>query len=443
MLSTPHGHVVSQFDNEENRKTREADARRELRDKTFRLVDVDSEYRAVPAASEKMPSFQVGGLEAPHPPVSGSLSPEAEGKVMVELTIASISLPEARDEACRRAANHISTDWHKQRGPESAKDKLEDAMGEVKHAVRQQVVFSSIELGKKLGMDPLTSSSVGYSLERALESASFSTLVHRGVDGSASFLSSTSSRALELAGHAGLEANFQKALTWLDSHGLTKDLFKSALDKHSGKLQFALSAIENPSAFEKVAAIMQHAPSAAAAITVIAKDAELRHAFGDIALNSGESLASANKGLGSVLILSGSALRGDSTEETGRHAFRAFMSVAGGVALGSAVGGATLGVGALAAGYAGSVAGGAIADKMLAEYDEFRGNAPVKLDSSVRTVSKDQMAKNYALLEHDGLKEFAKKTGQDAPTLDGQVARVASNEHVRERAHGFASRVPV
>lgn len=84
-------------------------------------------------------------------------------------------------------------------------------------------------------------------------------------------------------------------------------------------------------------------------------------------------------------------------EDTGRHAFRAALSVLGGAAGGVAAGSVSAGFGSVAGAVAGSSAGAALADKLMSLYDEYTGRSPSTSNQSL--LAKGELAQGVRVVE--------------------------------------------
>lgn len=366
-------------------KSREDQAdqlRAKLRDFAVFLREPNAS-QALGPASPSTPSFKVGNtpnfpfpaVQLPTTPRNGQLSLEGAGEFWKHMKDAAARQdPTARDAATGRAAKAVAHDFAAQHG--LLRHPGDSLKATVLHEVRAQAAFVSREIGAQLGVGPVQSSIIGYSLERALEKEGFKVLVSHAVDKTADVFRATASSAASVAGlkHSA-ESGLNKSMQWLASHGVTQEAFKGALAKHAGAITAVATLSQNPEVVQRAAQIIAASPKGLEMATNLAKDDQLRRALGTATLAAGESLAVVHKGVGSAAILAGAALRGDSVEETGRHAFRAAMSVLGGAAGGVAAGAVSAGFGSVAGAVAGSAAGSLIADKLINLYDRQFGGA--------------------------------------------------------------------
>lgn len=355
-------------------------------------------------ASPSIPSFKLGdahnfphvSAQLPTSPGNGHLSPPAAKEFYGHLADAAQRQdPASRDAATGRAATVAAKDWAHQHGV------LHDPKGSVKaevlHEARAQATFVAREIGQKLGIGPVQSSLIGYSLERALEKEGFKVLVNHAVDKGVDVFKATASAAATATGmRSTAESNLSKSMAWLASHGVTPEAFKNVVSKHAGKISAVAELSQHPEVVARAANIISHSPKGISMVMNLAKDDDLRKAVGTMTLSAGETLAHVNKGVGSVAILAGSAMRGDSMEDTGRHAFRAAMSILGGAAGGIAAGAASAGFGSIAGGIAGAAAGSAAADYLIKVYDKHvnNGHAP----EQVSHVKPQELQESKALI---------------------------------------------
>lgn len=372
-------------DDREARDATIAENRNRLRDNTtIQLRDAGTPHAHAPASIEQ-PSFKVGQaanfpytVEAgPVDTVRGSMSEQGYSDFMSNMAQAATKRDVySRDASTQKAAQSVVRDWLDKHmpghhGKQSAADELKS---EVLHKARAQVVFSSREIGEKLGIPQWQSAAVGYSLERALEKEGFRVFANHALDKSVDVFKATAS---SLAGATGMRADMESKLassvSWLAEHGVGREALKDAVLKHSGKFQTLVSAAEHPEAITRAAQLISHSDSVLTAVSKIGTDQELRKAVGNLTLSAGEGLAGApgSKGLASVAIVAGSVMRGDSAEDTSRHAFRAALSILGGAAGGIGGGAVSAGFGSVAGGMVGAELGGRLADKLLDVYDGF------------------------------------------------------------------------
>lgn len=408
-------------DNNESAYERETEAARRMQETTLEWVahlrEPGAPFAHAPA-STSTPSFRIGQVkdfpfltEKPDGRSNtGQLSPDATDKMMSLLKDAAVkSDPVTRDATTQKAAGVVAKDWLHQHGhPESAGARL-------MHEVRAQAAFSGREIGSKLGLDPVTSTAMGYSLERALEKEGFRVFASHSIDRITDvFKASTASVAGATGLRAAMESNVTKSMTWMAEHGVTKELLKDGLTKHMGKFTAMVEVLQHPDAIKRVAEIIAHTPGLLHALEKMPADKEFRQAIGTLAIAGGEQVASVVPGLGKAIggtaVVAGSLLRGDTAGETGRHIFKAAMSIAGG-ALGGIAGGAAgtavaPGVGTALGGVVGASVGATYADKlsdkMLNAFDNFEKMAHIRdaADSTkVAAVSKSDFDRSLGIVE--------------------------------------------
>jgi len=373
-----------------DRESQAQEQRRRLRDSVVQLRE-PSEHASAPASTSQ-PTFKIGDAKGfPHvsergetSPGNGHLSKQGADQFYSFLKEAASKQDSAsREVSVGKAAKTVVQDWLAKHG--LAKRGHEGLVSTVLHEARAQAVFSAQEIGKKLGLNPVQSSVIGYSLERALEKQGFKVFASHAIDRSAEFFKATASSVAASAGlRHSAEATLSKSMNWMATHGVTREALKDALGKHAGKLSVLTELAHHPEALQRAVTVLSKSDKVLDGVMLLAKDNEFRKAVGTLTLAAGETAANFNKGVGSVAILAGSALRGDSSEETARHAFRAALSVAGGAA-GGLVGAGFLSV---ATGTAGAMAGSALADKVLEVYDRHMGRAP---NTQVHTVHRDEV----------------------------------------------------
>lgn len=368
------------------RETGEQLGRQRLRDEFVTQIREPSPRSPSGPAAASSPAFKIGAVEG-YPHVSepganalnGNLSDKAATEFFGHMKDAAMKPdPVSRDQAVGRAAKVVARDWANKHGLGNTKDNV---LAEARQELRAQATFISREIGQRIGLGPVESTVIGYSLERALEKEGFKVLASHAVDKmSDAFRATTAS----VAHSSGLRHSAEKALSqsmnWMASHGVTREALKDAVGKHAGKLLIVAEVSQHPEVVQKVASALYKSDKVLDGAMMLARDDEFRKAVGTLAVSTGEAVAGIHKGAGSIAIVGGSMLRGDSTEETGRHAFRAALTVLGGAAGGIA----GAGVASLATGTAGAVAGGWLADKVLEAYDKHMGNDPSqKADSMV------------------------------------------------------------
>lgn len=420
----------------DERLDREQQNRTKLREFAAQLREPGDPYAMAPA-NPASPTFKIGEAKGfPHvtePGATGergNLSPGAYKQFMAHMTDAA-SRPDAasRDAATGRAAKVVAKDWSAQHGKE-------DAKAHILHEARAQATFVAREIGAKLGVDPISATAIGYSLERALEKEGFKTLANHAIDRVGSFTSSIASTASATGLRHSMETKLTQSMTWLAEHGVTREALKDAVSKHTGKLIAINEIASHPEAVQRAAALVANSGGALDAVSKVATDAELRKAVGSITLSTGEALSSAPgaRAIGSVAILAGSAMRGDAAEETGRHAFRAALSIVGGAAGGVAGTAVTPGFGTVAGGIAGAEVGSRVADKILEVYDQMTGREQT---APVRSVSQGELAQSREVVQ-DRIKVAAIQEGAERGGKDGLQERLQGmqREHSMGRSPG-------
>lgn len=340
--------------------------------------------------------------------------------------------PASRDAATGRAAKAVAHDYAAQHG--LLRNPGDSVKAAVLHEVRAQAAFASREIGAKLGVGPVQSSLIGYSLERALEKEGFKVLVSHAVDKTVDVFKSTAASAANATGlrHTA-ESSLNKSMQWLAAHGVTPEAFKGALTKHAGAITAVATLSQNPEVVQRAAQIIAHSPRGLEMATNLAKDEQLRKAVGTATLAAGETLAVVHKGVGSAAILAGAALRGDSVEDTGRHAFRAAMAVLGGAAGGVAAGAVSAGFGSFAGAVAGSAAGSALADKLINLYDRQFNNGVTPEGPKVDRTELAQAKEVLADRTKTAVSEAAHSKGRDA--LEQGSERTAGFEREMRLKH--------
>ncbi|MEX3984168.1 hypothetical protein AB4Y45_35015 [Paraburkholderia sp. EG287A] len=356
------------------------ESRERMREWVAHLRDASTPHSYEPA-STSTPTFKIGDVKgfpfvterAESTPGIGNLSPDGSASFMNSMRDASTrSDPVSRDAATGRAAKVVSKEWAHLHG-------YQNAGAELLHKARAQVTFAAREIGQKLGIGPVESTAIGYSLERALEREGFRVIASHAIDRAADvFRSSVASVAGAAGMRAATESTFGKSMTWLAEHGVTSQLLKDGLTKHMGKVTAIVEVAQHPEAIRRVAQIIANSDTVLHAVMKLGTDVELRKAIGNLTLASGEAMTN-GPGLlkvgGSAAMVVGSLLRGDSSEQTERHIFRAALSLLGGAAGGAALGAVSGGFGAAAGGIVGAEVGARLADKLLNLYDGYKGQA--------------------------------------------------------------------
>lgn len=371
-----------------DRESQAQEMRQRLRDSTVQLREPSSSTTG--PASTSQPSFKIGDVKGfpfvaergETSPGNGHMSPKGAMQ-FYDAMKDSAARPDAasREAGVGRAAKVIAHEFAAKHGI-TGKHARDGLLSTALHEGRAQAAFVSREIGEKLGIGPVQSTIIGHSLERALEREGIKVFANHAIDKSAEFFKATASSVASSSGlrHAA-EANLSKSMNWLASHGVTREALKDALGKHAGKLAIVAQISQHPEIVQRAAYTLSKSDKLMDGVVLLAKDDEFRKSVGTLTLAAGETVASVNKGVGSVAILAGSALRGDSSEETARHAFRAALTVLGGAAGGVA----GVGVASVATGTAGAMAGSWAADKLLDLYDKHLGKGPHEQE---RTVTK-------------------------------------------------------
>jgi len=390
----------------EAREQRDEHARDRLRDMVAQLREPGAPHAYAPA-STSTPTFHVGEARSfPHlseprerAPERGHLSDEAYKQFMDAMKDAA-KKPDlaSRDAVTGRAAKVVAQDWLHRHGHGHDHQSLK---AELLHKFRAQVTFESREIGQKLGLGPVESMALGYSFERALEREGFRVLASHAVDRATELFRASASAVAGAAGmSASMERNLKSSMTWLAEHGVTREVFKDLLAKHSGKISALVEVAQHPEALRRAAQLIAHSDSALHAVVNLAKDSELRKAVGSLTLATGESMASGPglvRAVGSVAVVAGSAMRGDSAEETGRHVFRAALTILGGAAGGIAGGAVSAGFGSVAGGLVGAEVGSRLADKLLSLYDGYTRQHDAQA-SQERSVGRDELKHSVAVI---------------------------------------------
>lgn len=378
---TPAEEILEQFKEKRlkarsDREATEQVNRQALRDSVVQLREPSPRPASGPAVASQ-PTFKIGDAKGfPHvvehgdtSTGNGHLSKAAATEFYDHLKDAA-KRPDAagRDASVAKAAKAVAHDWAQKHG--LIRHGKESLVSTAIHEARAQAAFASREIGSKLGLNPVESTVIGYSLERALEKEGFKVFANHAIDKASDVFKASASSVANASGlRHGAEQSLSKSLNWLSSHGVTKEALKDAVGKHAGKLAIVAEASNHPEVVQRVAYTLAKSDKLMDGAMLLAKDDEFRKAVGTLAVSAGETLVNFNKGAGSVAIVAGSALRGDSSEETARHAFRAALTVLGGAAGGLAGGG----VASLATGTAGAMAGSWVADKLLDVYDKHLG----------------------------------------------------------------------
>lgn len=408
-----------------DREERDQTGRSKLRDFAVQLRD-PGQSSAGPA-SRTTPTFKIGDAagfpyvpEGPGRPGVGNMSPAAFVEFKQALKEAA-DKPDiaSRDVATQRAAHVVAKDWAQQHGHT-------DVRRELLHEARAQATFAAREIGHHLGLDPVSSSAIGYSLERAMEKEGFKTFVNKAIDGVGSYAASSPAAAAATGMRASMETQLNKSMTYLAEHGVTRDALKEAVSKHSGKLLVLAELYAHPEVFQRAAQVIAHSDKATDAIMAVATDAELRKAVGTLTLAAGENLVMVNRAAGSTAVVAGAILAGESSAEVGRHAFRAALSVAGGAAGGIAAGAVSAGFGTIGGGIAGSMAGAALADKVLEVYDKHFN--PERAQNQERIVAKDELKQSAAVVAASAERSGHKELGERLQGMEREYSMGRSNK---------------
>ncbi|MDN8078445.1 hypothetical protein QZN30_03430 [Burkholderia multivorans] len=388
------------------------------------LVQLREPHHAAPApASTSHPSFLLGNVpDFPHAAEAGSTKPglgqlsEAAGKEFWSAMQTAATKPDvaSRDDATGRAARVVARDWLEKHG--LLKPGHQGVMKEALHEARAQVTFVSREIGTKLGLNPAESSVIGYSLERALEKEGFRVIASHAFEKSADLFRATASSVASAAGLRHMsESTLAKSMNWMATHGVSREVLKDALVKHSGKFSALMEVAEHPQAFERAFHVLSKSDKVLDGVLALSKDSEFRKSIGTLVEGAGENIASFNKGIGAVAIVAGSALRGDSREDIARESFRAGMAVIGGL-VGAAAGG---GWASVATGWAGAQAGEWVANKVLDAYDRMMGRA--------------QQAPDHQVTKSDALDSSRVLAGKVANRMQDEMKHLAgSNKGANE-----------
>lgn len=409
----PHGAVPDlwleqlreQLTASEARESAQQEARARLRDYATALRDPmpsTAQPGSLGTQSFKLsPASHFKGAVLPGGREEGHLPGAARAEFLDHLKEASKHLnnPERRDTHVQKAARVAGAAHDAHTGLTSkqiADHPKESLIHMARQEARSQMMFISREIGEKLGISPQAASVVGYSLERALEREGFRVVASHAIDKvSDVFKASTSAVAATTGLRQSLDQQLGKSVTWLADHGITKATIKDFVGKHSGKLVILSELASSPELLARATYLISKSDKVVDGIIAAASDKELRKAIGNVAMASGEALSAVPgaKGLGSISVVGGAMLKGESPSETGRHIFRAAASIVGG-ALGGVAGGAvSAGFGAVGGAVVGSELGSRVADKLMEIYDRQgpreQAHAPQPL------VSKDEL-KNSA-----------------------------------------------
>jgi len=409
----------------------EQEAQREkLRDSAVQLREPNHRPSTSPA-NTTLPTFKIGDAkgfdfvtEPGAKPGLGNLSDDGAKNFFAAMREAAAKPDVAgRDISVAKAAKAVVTDWLAKHG---LTNKHHGVVDTALHETRAQVAFASREIGQRLGLNPVESQLMGYSLERAFEKAGFKVFANHAYDATVNvFKASASSIATAAGMRHSAESTLSKSLNWMATHGVTHEALKDALAKHSGKFSVIVEAAQHPEIVQRVAYALTKSDKLMDGVMAIAHDSELRKSVGTLALAAGEDVAAVNKTAGSIAILAGSALRGDSAEDTARHAFRAGMAVLGGIA-GGAMGG---GVGSVFTGLVGAEIGSRLADKVLDMYDKHMGKGPHVQE---HTVSRAELRESTGVVAERVVDKL-----HEAETRGKLPGNMASREREMEREYSM------
>lgn len=368
------------------------------------------------------PGFRGKTLDRPANEKGGHMAPSSMEGLKADLKEASKAQdPRTRDTKLDHAASRVTQAFL---GGEVPKETATSVIREA----RGQVVFHAKELAKQAGLTGVGAQVVGYGLERALERQGFKVLASHAVDKVASYAKEAGAKlaavataapeyrvsAASVASRTGIrhqmEQGLQSSVKWLTEHGVTREAVKGVIAKHAGKFAAVIELSQRPELVERGAQLIAHSDSAVDAIRAVATDKELRHSVGTLTLATGEAVMTASKSAGSIAIVAGSLLRGDSAKDIGRNIFRAAMSILGGAAGGMA--GLAGGPAALATGVIGAEMGARLADKILETYDKVTGHeGPQNQKSLVSTQEIKDSAQVIEQKGHGALVAEAKSLG--------------------------------
>lgn len=384
--------VSANYFDSAQRTALEQEAKSRLRDKVATLREPAG------ATTDKSPTreaFQVGPIATPlegTDPNSGHLGSTAYKELLDHLSKAGQAHERndvaARDMHTDRAATAVSKDFARQKG----------SFSELRDQARSTAVFEARKLGEKVGLDPVSSSAVGYALERSLEAKGFKVVANQAIDGIAKFANSTASAASRLLP----EVNLDRAMSWMASHGVSADALKNTLKQHSGKFAILAEVAGNPGNLKVLANAIASSDKAVDVFLMLKNDKEVREAAGTLLMGSGETLVKGPgllSSVGALAMTAGSVLKDDENSLLNRHAFKAGLSILGGAAGAIGIGAVSAGTGSWIGGTAGAMAGSAVADAVIAIYDKFTG----KEASNERVVSKSDMQDSAKTLADRGL----------------------------------------
>lgn len=419
------------------REKEQQSQREKLRDFAAQLREAQD--MAPGTASFSNPTFLIGPakdfpgvIEGGKVGDTGHLGPASFKEVADNLrSAAQRSDVTSRDADVSRAAKVVAKEWlhkhnHHQHNESPGSALLREG--------RAQVAFATSELAAAAGLNSVESKMVGHAMERALEKEGFKVIASQAVDkiahGIESWRASSAGAALASGNRHAAENTLSKSLDWLASKGVSSEALKDAIGKHTGKFQIIATAASHPETVQAIAQTIARSDGLINGVLAISKDDELRKAIGTMTIAAGESLSSVTKAGGSIAIVAGSAMKGESAEDMGRHVFRAGMSILGGAAGGVAVGSVSAGMGAVAGAVAGQAAGSALADKILKVYDEYMGNSQTK--PMAATQVKDFNQSKEVLIDR-AEKAGAHKLEGDPQLKSALTSTVAAAQAGRER----------
>lgn len=225
------------------------------------------------------------------------------------------------------------------------------------------------------------------------------------------FRASGSAATASLGWRANMDRTLNDSMSWLSKNGVSRDAIKGALNRHAGKIMVAVDIAQNPDLVKKTAQMVANSDSVIDGVVKAATDKEVRHAVGTLTMATGESVAAVPgaRAAGSLAVVGGSMLRGDTSEQTARHAVRAGFALLGGAMGGAA--GVSMGPAAIATAVVGAELGAHLGDKVLAVWDRFQGNTPEQ--TNTRTISQEQIEQSAKVLADKGV-----GLGQDGLSKD-------------------------
>ena len=303
--------------------------------------------------------------------VTGHMGDRAYNDMLAALSEAARSPvgSSAHSSAANRASDAVSgrlNELQNIKSPADAKQVLRSEAANALHSgsnqISKQVAIESGALLRSLtGMSKVQEGAAIaaiYAMEQSLAAKAITVVSQIGVDKVATSLAS---KAQIFADKAGLGAHLDSACAQLKSANISREAIKDFVGKHAGKFNILLEVSGHS---DKLLALAAHSGG----LVKLVKDEEFRSAVFEITKDIGKTAAMVpgGKGLGSAAIVVGSMGRGESTQDTAAHLFRAACAIGGGAALGfvlgSAAGASTLGVGAAPAAIGGAVIGQTLGD---------------------------------------------------------------------------------